>query len=103
MATMAPFEQVHHQMLAQLMQDAKVQHETDQQGGLDMLERMLADMLARHSIKFDRAQFVAACQPGANALAYTEAGARAVAKQADPPQGTNPGLRRSRGNRTGPL
>jgi hypothetical protein len=63
------FERRQYQELAQLMQDAKVQDETDQQGGLDMLERMLIDMLARDNPNFNRAVFVAACQPGADATA----------------------------------
>lgn len=63
---MAAFQQRHYEALAKLMQDAKVQHDTDQQGGLDMLERMLADLLARDNAKFDRDRFIRACQPGRN-------------------------------------
>lgn len=68
---MPAFQQRHYEALADLMQRAKVQHETDQQGGLDMLERMLADMLSADSTAFDRARFVRACQPGRNVKART--------------------------------
>lgn len=66
---MPDFQQRHYEALAKLMQDAKVQHETDQQGGLDMLERMLTEMLARDNAKFDSGRFIRACQPGRNVKA----------------------------------
>lgn len=66
---MAAFQKRHYEALATLMQRAKVQHETDQQGGLDMLQRMLADMLGDDNPEFNRDRFLAACEPGANVRA----------------------------------
>lgn len=57
------FQQRHYEALAKLMRDAKVKDATDQQGGLDMLERMLTDMLANDNPKFKRNLFLTACQP----------------------------------------
>lgn len=63
---MSDFTQRHYVALAGLMQTAKVRDDKDQQGGLDMLERLLTEMLAKDNPSFRRDLFVAACQPGAS-------------------------------------
>lgn len=73
---MADFQARHYQALARLMQEAKRDDFTDQQGGLDMLQRKLTDMLARDNPKFKRDLFEAACEPGADVNARTPEGTR---------------------------
>jgi hypothetical protein len=66
---MADFQQRHYEALAKLMQAAKVQDDVDQQGGLDMMQRMMCELLAQDNPKFDRARFERACEPGRNVRA----------------------------------
>lgn len=61
---MPVFQQRHYEALAQLMRDAKVQDDTDQQGGLDMIERMMVEMFKRDNPKFQPARFEKAAAVG---------------------------------------